>query len=511
MIDLYVVLYYNKTKSATLLAVSWGLRARFRLVQALAFCYVQDLQEGKNAMIRQNQQMLNGIQVAIDSTCVAGGLAASCQICRHLQNIDVLRLPAFAGNRAVLAMVGLILLHLLFYQGVGLYRSHRSSGFLLQISKVLKANLYAYGCMVVAVSALDCILQTQVFITVFFFIHTFTLLLYRLLLRKFLQTIRRKGYNKKYMLLIGVNDCTSRFLKRIKDSPDLGYEILGYLSGQPVQGLSAKYLGSPQKLNQFFEKTLVDEAVLMPLEKPEEAADWIDCCEKWGVKFSVIPNLFAAFSSRITIGSFDGIPVLGIRKIPLENRLLSFIKRLFDLLVSCICLVLFGPLMLTVAAVIKATSPGPVIFRQTRVGLNRRQFTMYKFRSMRVETESMRKMAQKNDDRCTPVGRFIRRFSIDELPQLLNVLKGEMSLVGPRPEIPFYVDKFRDRIPSYMLKHTIKPGMTGWAQVNGLRGNTSIEERIRYDMDYIEHWTFFLDLKILILTVFKGVISKNAY
>ena len=160
---------------------------------------------------------------------------------------------------------------------------------------------------------------------------------------------------------------------------------------------------------------------------------------------------------------------------------------------------------------VKLTSPGPVIFRQTRVGINRKPFEMYKFRSMRVETESIVRMAGAEDDRCTSVGHFLRKYSIDELPQLVNVLKGDMSLVGPRPEIPHFVNQFMEYIPSYMIKHYVKPGMTGWAQVNGYRGDTSIKKRIEHDLYYIENWSLGFDFKIMFLTVFKGFINKNAY
>ena len=174
-------------------------------------------------------------------------------------------------------------------------------------------------------------------------------------------------------------------------------------------------------------------------------------------------------------------------------------------------MIVLSPIILLIALLIKATSNGPVIFHQERVGLNRRVFQMYKFRTMRVETEADLRMATKNDERCTAVGRYLRRYSLDELPQLWNTLKGDMSLVGPRPEIPYYVEQFREIIPSYMMKHYVKPGMTGWAQIHGLRGNTSIPKRIRYDMEYIENWSLLLDLKILILTVVHGIFNKNAY
>ena len=191
----------------------------------------------------------------------------------------------------------------------------------------------------------------------------------------------------------------------------------------------------------------------------------------------------------------------------------KFIKRSIDIVGSLCCLIIFSIPMLIVAITIKATSKGPLIFKQVRVGLHNKEFKMYKFRSMVVQTEEEEKKAwtTQNDPRVTKIGKFIRKTSIDELPQLLNVLKGEMSLVGPRPERPYFVEKYKEEIPRYMIKHQVRPGITGWAQVNGFRGDTSIEKRIDHDLYYIENWTLGLDIKILFLTVFKGFVNKNAY
>ena len=209
-------------------------------------------------------------------------------------------------------------------------------------------------------------------------------------------------------------------------------------------------------------------------------------------------------------------PVVGaVKAAPVASFIILVLvwvsSRDLSLVISFLMIVISSPLMLLTALIIRITSPGKIIFRQKRVGLLQRPFTMYKFRSMREETENDLSGAEKNDPRCTPFGKFIRKFSIDELPQLFNVLKGDMSLVGPRPEIPFYVKEYRKSVPLYMVKHYVKPGITGWAQVNDLRGSdTSIEERIRYDIYYIEHWSVFFDFKILLKTLGKIFFSKNA-
>ena len=205
--------------------------------------------------------------------------------------------------------------------------------------------------------------------------------------------------------------------------------------------------------------------------------------------------------------------VVNIRKVPLGNWTNRFIKRTIDIVGASMALLVFAIPMIVVAIIVKTTSKGPLIFCQERVGLHNRKFKMYKFRSMREQSEVKEKKAWtvKDDPRITPIGRFIRKTSIDELPQLFNVLKGDMSLIGPRPERPYWVEQFKETIPRYMIKHQVRPGMTGWAQVNGFRGDTSIEGRIDCDLYYIENWSLGLDIKIIFLTVFKGFVNKNAY
>lgn len=208
-----------------------------------------------------------------------------------------------------------------------------------------------------------------------------------------------------------------------------------------------------------------------------------------------------------------GLPVINIRNVPLTNTANMLTKRLMDIVGSLVGIVLTSPIMLICAIAVKATSRGPVVFKQERVGLHGKHFSMYKFRSMEQQkpSEEQKAWTVKNDPRVTNVGKIMRRTSLDELPQLFNILKGDMSLVGPRPERPLFVDKFKEEIPRYMVKHQVRPGLTGWAQVNGYRGDTSIRKRIEYDLYYIENWTVWLDVKIIFMTFFTGFINKNAY
>src|SRR5699024_10177685 len=236
-------------------------------------------------------------------------------------------------------------------------------------------------------------------------------------------------------------------------------------------------------------------------------------CEKSGVHTKFIPDYGNIIPTVPYMEDLQGLPVIHIRHVPLNNMSNAAVKRAVDIFGSIVGIILFSPIMLIVAVLIKLTSPGPVIYCQERVGLHNRPFKMYKFRSMTVQDPGKEKSrwTTRGDSRVTPIGKLIRKTSIDETPQFFNILKGDMSLVGPRPERPFFVEKFKEEIPRYMIKHQVRPGLTGWAQVNGYRGDTSIMKRIEHDLYYIENWSLGFDFKILFLTVFKGFINKNAY
>ncbi|MEG2958636.1 MAG: exopolysaccharide biosynthesis polyprenyl glycosylphosphotransferase, partial [Oscillospiraceae bacterium] len=236
----------------------------------------------------------------------------------------------------------------------------------------------------------------------------------------------------------------------------------------------------------------------------------IAACEKTGCKLSILPFYSKFLPAHPDIDEVGGLMLINLRRIPLDNLFYAFIKRATDLIGSVLLIVLTSPIMLFAAIGIKCTSPGPVIFRQERVGLNKKTFVMYKFRSMRLNDESTTAWSTDQDPRKTKFGAFLRKCSIDELPQFFNVLFGSMSLVGPRPELPHFVSQFQDSVPLYMVKHQVRPGITGWAQVHGLRGDTSIPARVEHDIWYIEHWTWALDIKILFMTIFKGLVNGES-
>ena len=263
-------------------------------------------------------------------------------------------------------------------------------------------------------------------------------------------------------------------------------------------------------MGQILDKRKPDEVVAaLEMEDYPRLTHIIQACEKTGVKLSLIPFYAQYMPAHPQIDALGDLPLINLRRIPLDNLGNAFLKRSMDIVGSLLLIVLTSPLMLFAAIGVKLSSPGPVIFKQRRIGRNKRPFYMYKFRSMYLNDSEDTAWSTNGDARRTRFGAFIRKFSIDELPQFFNVLKGDMSLVGPRPEVPHYVEQFKEEVPLYMVKHQVRPGITGWAQVNGLRGDTSIAERIRHDIYYIENWTLLFDVKILFMTLFKGVVNEE--
>ena len=339
----------------------------------------------------------------------------------------------------------------------------------------------------------------------------------RNLIRLGLRQMRSKGYNQKHVLLVGYSRAAEEYIDRILANPQWGYKVRGILddhieAGTEYKGI--KVLGRIANLMVILPQNHLDEiAITLGLNEYYRLEQIVALCEKSGVHTKFIPDYNRIIPTKPYTEDILGLPVINIRYVPLSNTFNALIKRIMDFGGALAAIVLFSPIMLFSVIMIKITSPGPLIYKQERVGLHNRNFMMYKFRSMDVQPPEEEKKAWtvKDDPRVTNFGKFMRRTSIDELPQLFNVLRGEMSLVGPRPERPFFVEKFREEIPRYMIKHQVRPGLTGWAQVNGYRGNTSIRKRIEYDLYYIENWTIGLDIKILFLTVFKGFVNKNAY
>jgi Undecaprenyl-phosphate glucose phosphotransferase len=341
--------------------------------------------------------------------------------------------------------------------------------------------------------------------------------LVRNLIRYALRKLRRSGFNLRHIIFVGYSSAAEAFIDRIRANPQWGYKVSGILDDNKEIGYTYKgvsILGTTDELESILEKNHLDEiAITLGLQEYYKLKRIVAICEKSGVHTKFVPDYNDIIPTRPYTEDLMGLPVVNIRHVPLTNTFNMVCKRVMDIVGSIFAIILFSPVMLVTALLVKATSKGPLIYKQERVGLHNQTFQMYKFRSMEVQSAKSEKKAWtvRNDPRVTKVGRIIRRTSIDELPQLFNILKGDMSLVGPRPERPFFVEKFREEVPRYMVKHQVRPGLTGWAQVNGYRGDTSIKKRIEYDLYYIENWTMGLDIKILFLTLFKGFVNKNAY
>ena len=334
----------------------------------------------------------------------------------------------------------------------------------------------------------------------------------RLLTGAYQTAVRARHPNR--VLIVGAGDVGRMIAQRIRQSPRLGYEAVGFLDDTPGRRSAAgvPVLGPLSALQQAIRSEDVDEVVIaLPEASHEEVLDLIYQCEREKVLVKVFPDVFQIMATEVTIGDLNGLPMLTVRDVALRGWRLS-LKRAMDVVGSAFGLVVLSPLLLLVALLIKLDSPGPVFYSQIRMGLDAKPFPVIKFRSMRVgaEDQTGAVWATRSDPRRTRLGAWLRRTSIDELPQLINVLLGDMSLVGPRPERPVFVEQFRQVVPRYMDRHREKAGLTGWAQVNGLRGDTSIVERTKYDLYYVENWSLLLDIKILLRTVFGAFRDRNA-
>ncbi len=338
------------------------------------------------------------------------------------------------------------------------------------------------------------------------------LLLGRLAHQMLRTALRHRGWGKDRVIVVGTGDMAQVVVQRILRSPYLGYELLGVVNGvengREVGGVPV--LGSPEDLPTLIDNLGLDEVIIaMPEKGHRETVRVISYCERGRVSIKIFPDVFQFVTSQASIDELGGLPLLSVRDYSLRGYLLIF-KRLMDFMGSALGLVLLSPLMLLIAVAIKLESPGPVFFVQERMGLDAKPFRMIKFRSMRRDAERDGPgWTTDNDPRQTKLGTLIRKIEADELPNLINVLLGEMSLVGPRPEQAHYVDEFRQTVPRYMDRHQEKGGMTGWAQVNGLRGDTSIAERTKYDLWYMENWSILLDIKIILRTFWQIVERKS--
>lgn len=458
-------------------------------------------------MIKENQRVLNQINVITDGLSVICTLLLAFWVRFHLLPDGEISVPF---REYVILGVALIPIYLFSYASFGLYESFRRKRLYQELGRLLTVNVLDMFLLQAFLFAFKEVHFSRWTLVIFFLLNTTALGGKRILLRMLLRYYRQRGYNLKHVLIVGTGPMARRYLNKIRTNKELGYQAMGYVSDDTEGWRGLVYLGGYQDLNRILEKFSPDEVVAaIPTEDYTKTPLVISACEKAGVKLSIIPFYAEYMPTNPEFDDLDGLPLLNIRHIPLDNWGNAFIKRAMDIFGSLILILLSSPIMLVAAIGVRLSSPGPIIFSQERVGRNKKHFRMYKFRSMRVNDRQDTGWSRDKDDRKTAFGSFIRKFSIDELPQFFNVLKGDMSLVGPRPEVPFYVEQFRAEIPLYMVKHQVRPGITGWAQVNGLRGDTSIKDRIEHDIYYIEHWTVFFDIEILFMTLFKGIVNSE--
>ena len=468
-------------------------------------------------MIKDNQKVFNRLLVIIDAAITAASFMLAYFFKFYVLNDGpgVGVLPA-SDYFSLLAFI--VPAYILLYYLCGVYTPKRTVRLRFEVYGIVKADTIGIVALIIFMFLiLREIHYSRSVMVIFYVFNVFFTAGFRFALRKSLRTVRGKGYNLKHILLVGYSRAAEEYIDRLSDNPQWGYVACGILDNNVPAGTlykGVKVLGSLGNLEIILPENKLDEiAITLPLRDYDYLEAIVGTCEKFGVHTKFIPDYNSLIPSKPYTEDLEGLPVINIRYVPLTNTGNILIKRVIDIIGSLVGIILTSPIMLISAILVKCTSRGPIIFKQERVGLHNKPFYMYKFRSMEMQSakEERKAWTVKNDPRVTTVGRILRKTSIDELPQLFNILKGDMSLVGPRPERPHFVDKFKEEIPRYMVKHQVRPGLTGWAQVNGLRGDTSIKKRIEYDIYYIENWTVGLDIKIILLTFFTGFINKNAY
>ncbi len=466
-------------------------------------------------MFKRHHQVFTAFRVLLDVAMVTAAFAGAYSIrFGSPRTFPYSELPPLRETLTVGALA--VVLWPLVLRSVGLYRPQRQKSALDEVFGVFKATVLA-GLLLVAVTYFvreDRYSRGALLIfTVLAFVGVGAM---RFLFKEVLQALRRRGHNLRYVLVLGAGRLARQALEQIEAHRELGFRPVGCLSltrsrvGQSVDG--TQVIGTVRDLREVLGRQQIDQVlVALPSRSFHRLPRIMEICADTTVDVKLVPDVYQYATLFGGLEEFGGLPIVNLQSVGVLG-INALAKRAFDLILSALFLALLAPLLLLVALLVKLGSPGPVLYRQERVGLDGKPFRMLKLRTMRNQAEQDGpRFAEPEDPRVTRLGSLLRRASIDELPQLLNVLAGDMSLVGPRPERPIFIDKFRRHIPRYQLRHMVKAGMTGWAQIHGLRGQTSIEKRVEYDLYYIEHWSLLLDLRILARTLAGGFLSRNAY
>ncbi len=467
-------------------------------------------------MIRENQRWFNFTLVLIDVAVIVLSLAISWWI-RFKTTI----FGPIGGHLPIQSYLFFLIfcvipVYLILYFSFGLYKPRRTYKTIFsEATQIVKVNIVAFVVLVAILFILNQPDFSRIMLFLLAVVGTIMGIIERFIIRSILKKIRIENRNLKHILIVGDNDLAFTFARKIRNNPYLGFDISGFLGRSDRVGLEvegSKIIGAFKDLDYVLDHHTYDRVVLaIPLKYYYKINELVESCERVGIKAEIIPDYIRYFPAQPSVDMIEDIPIINIRYVPLDDAFNRFIKNLSDYIIAVIAIIITSPIMIITAIAIKLTSPGPIIFKQERIGFHGKPFEMYKFRSMKVQNPDDEKSGwtTKDDPRKTRIGDFIRKTSIDELPQFFNVLKGDMSVVGPRPERPYFVDEFRKEIPKYMVKHQVRPGITGWAQIHGCRGDTSIKKRIEYDIEYVENWHMGLDLGIMIKTVVKK--NPNAY
>ena len=469
-------------------------------------------------MLKQHRQLFQGVFFASDMLVVSAAWLIA-----YFARFEWGPIPVTKGTPPMVNYLPMILfVWVIFgvvFRAFGLYHVTRGTQAIHEAKRVAQAStLSVLIFMNVAFLFWEKNVSFSRGVFLYFWLIAIVLLVAeRVLLRHVLAVFRANGYNLRHVLIVGSGDLAKSVARKVAEHPGLGFVVRGFLSerreevGAIVEG--ARVIGTYDDVAAILAQNGIDQVLIaLPLQSITYLEEILKKIGPSMVDIKVIPDIYKFISLRGGIEDFDGLPVISLLDTPLGgwNEVL---KRAVDAALAAVLLVLLSPLFLVLYLLVRLTSAGPAFYRQERMSLDGRTFMVWKFRTMDVDAESETGAvwASPDDPRRTRVGTWLRRTSLDELPQLWNVLRGDMSLVGPRPERPVFIEEFRQRIPKYMLRHKVRAGMTGWAQVNGLRGNTSVEQRIRYDLYYIENWSLLLDFKILWLTVLRGFSNPNAY
>ena len=469
------------------------------------------------SFLKQHASFIHFLQRLLDLVVIGGCGVLAFYFSNAVEHVKSDNFTGLPVSYLFVILLSLILATILF-SVFSVYRVWRGSSTLSQIKNLTMM----WGTLGFTLAVLAFVTKTgadfsRSWMGVWFLLAWVSMLGVRVLWRIALHWLRSNGYNHRHIVIVGTGDQAVVVAERLRISAWFGLEISALFGNKnntlPDWLKDKKLITDVASLRQYIDSGKVDQVwIALPHSEENTIRNVIEALDGSIAEIRYVPDIFEYQLMNHSLSEIAGVPVVNISYSAIDG-MNQFIKNVEDYVLAALLIIFSSPLMLLIALGVKLSSPGPILYKQCRVGWNGQEFTMLKFRSMPVEaeTESGPVWASKADNRATAFGSFLRKTSLDELPQLLNVLKGEMSLVGPRPERPMFVEKYKEEVPHYMKKHLVKAGLTGWAQVHGWRGNTCLHTRIEHDLYYIENWSLWLDIKIFIMTVFRGFINKNAY